>query len=144
MTSNFVAVAQTKNESAGEVAYLMRLEIEKLINDSIESDEMVPRKAVVTGGFGRSLQTNDGLANELSNLYAFGLSADELNRYMGEVKSVSSDGIKSFAGNYLSGGDLIIVGDSKLFLEDLKTRFPDHEIDVVKAAKLNLNSRTLK
>ncbi len=142
--ANFVAVAQTKNESAGEVAELIRIEIEKLINDTIEGDEMVPRKAVVTGGFGRGLQTNDGLANELTGLYTFGLSAEELNSYMGGIKAVEADDIKRFAANYLNGGDLIIVGDSKLFLEDLKKRFPGSKVEVVKSTQLNLNSRTLR
>lgn len=142
--ANFIAVSQTKNVSAGEVAELMKIEMEKLINDSITNEEMVPRKAVVTGGFGRGLQTNNGLANELSDLYAFGLTAEELNSYMGNVKAVDADAIKNFASNYLSGSDLIIVGDAKEFLDDLKRRFPDHTVTVVKSSKLNLNSRTLK
>jgi zinc protease len=142
--SNFLAVAQTKNESAGQVAELIRIEIEKLINDDTSLAELTPRKAVVTGGFGRSLQTNNGLAGQLRNLYAFGLTADELGSFMNDVKSVSSSKIKDFSGNNLSGGDIIIVGDSSLFLDDLKKRFPDHGVDVIKSDRLDLNKKSLK
>lgn len=142
--SNFIAVAQTKNESAGQVAELMKIEIDKLIEDSISDDEMVPRKAVVTGGFGRSLQTNNGLANQLSELYAFGLSASELSSFTSGVKAVSANNIKSFAGDNLAGGDMIIVGDASMFLADLKSRFPDHKVEVIESSKLILNKSTLK
>ncbi|MDH3494546.1 MAG: insulinase family protein, partial [Acidobacteriota bacterium] len=142
--SNFIAVAQTKNESAGQVAELMQIEIDKLIEDSIPDDEMVPRKAVVTGGFGRSLQTNNGLANQLSELYAFGLSAGELNSFTSGVKAVTAKNIRSFAGDNLAGGDMIIVGDASMFLDDLKKRFPDHNVEVIESSKLNLNKSTLR
>ena len=66
--ANFSASTQTKNESAAEVAELIKIEIEKLGKTSIANDEMTPRKAVVTGGFGRSIQTNNGLAARLRRL----------------------------------------------------------------------------
>ena len=144
LDSNFIAVAQTKNESAGEVAELIRIEIERLMNDTVAMDEMTPRKAVVTGGFGRSLQTNSGLARQLRGLYAFGLNANELNGYLDSVKSTDASIVRGFAANYLAGGDMIIVGDSKSFVEDLRQRFPDHDVTVVKASKINLNSRNLE
>ncbi|NNE67349.1 MAG: insulinase family protein [Pyrinomonadaceae bacterium] len=142
--STFLASAQTKNESAAQVAELVKIEIEKLINESIANTEMVPRKAVVTGSFGRSLQTNSGLANQLRNLYAFGLDASELNSFMSSVQEISANDIKGFAGNYLSGGDMIIVGDASKFMDDLKKRFPDQEVEVIDAAKLKLNRASLK
>ncbi len=141
---NFLAVAQTKDESAGQVAELMKLEIEKLITESISSDEMTPRKAVVAGGFGRSLQTNNGLAQQLAVLYSFGLTADKLNSFMPKVRETGSEQIKSFANDNLSGGDIIIVGDASKYLEDLKARFPEMKIQVIKASKINLNKKTLR
>ncbi len=142
--ANFGAVAQTKDESAGQVAELMKIEIEKLINESITSDEMKPRKAVVTGGFGRSLQTNNGMAQQLAVLYSFGFDADKLGSFMSQVNDTSAERIKSFANDNLAGGDMIIVGDASKYLDDLKKRFPDMKIEVIKASKINLNSKTLR
>lgn len=142
--SNFNATTQTKNESAAEVAELMKIEIEKLINDSITNEELVPRKAVVTGGFGRGLQTNNGLAARLRDIYLNDLSPDELNAYLTNVNNVTDEQIKSFASANLSGGDVIIVGDSKLFMDDLKKRFPDQQIEMIKLTDLDLNSASLR
>jgi hypothetical protein len=80
----------------------------------------------------------------LRDLYAFGLTANELNSFMSGVADVSASKIKSFSGNYLSGGDMIIVGDASMFLDDLKKRFPGKKVDVIKSSKLNLNRSTLK
>lgn len=141
---NFNATTQTKNESAAEVAELILAEVEKLTNTDIGTGELVPRKAVVTGGFGRGLQTNNGLAARIRDLYAFGLEPGLLNSFIGEVGKVSSEEIRDFAAGNLKGGDLIIVGDAKLFLDDLTKRFPNRTIEVIKASNLDLNSSDLR
>jgi len=142
--TNFSATTQTKNESAAQVAELIKIEIEKLANTSISAKEMKPRKAVVTGGFGRGLQTNNGLAARLRGLYLYNLNPNELNSYMKKVGEVSDDRIKQFASDNLTGGDLIIVGDAKLFMKDLKKRFPARKIELIKASNLDLNRSNLK
>lgn len=142
--SNFNATTQTKNESAGEVAELIRAEIEKLSKGNIEKSELVPRKAVVTGGFGRGLQTNNGLAARIRDLYVYGLEPGLLNSYIGDVGEVTGVQVRDFAAKDLLGGDLIIVGDAKLFLDDLTRRFPNRTIEVIKAENLDLNSRSLR
>ena len=142
--TNFNAVTQTKNESAAEVAELIKIEIERLINDSVEEDELVPRKAVVTGGFGRSLQSNNGLAARLRDIYLYGLNPNELNSYLTNVNNVTDNQIKDFAEENLSGGDIIIVGDARMFMDDLKKRFPDKAIETIKISNLDLNKAGLK
>ena len=142
--TNFSATTQTKNESAAEVAELIKTEIEKLVKTSIAAKEMKPRRAVVTGGFGRGLQTNNGLAARLRGLYLYNLNPKELNSYMNKVDSVSVEQIKKFASDSLTGGDIIIVGDSKVFMGDLQKRFPNRTIEIIKASDLDLNSSTLR
>ncbi len=142
--SNFSATTQTKNESAAEVAELIGTEIEKLSKGGIDNSELVPRKAVVTGGFGRGLQTTNGLAARIRDLYVYGLDPGLLNSYIGNVGKVTDRQIGSYASNRLLGGDMIIVGDAKLFLDDLTKRFPNRTIEVVKAGDLNLNSGDLR
>jgi zinc protease len=144
LSSNFNANTQTKNESAAEVAELVKIEIDKLINEDVARDELIPRKAVVTGGFGRGLQTNNGLAARLRDIYLYGLKAGELNGYLEKVNQVTGQQIKSFASDNLAGGDMIIVGDSKLFMDDLKKRFPEQRIEIISAKDLDLNSDSLR
>ncbi|REJ78590.1 MAG: insulinase family protein [Acidobacteria bacterium] len=141
---NFSAITQTKNESAAEVAELIVKEIEKLTKEKIAETEMVPRRAVVTGSFGRSLQTNNGLAARVRDLYLYGLDPGLLNSFIDDIGGVSESQVRKFAADNLTRGDLIIVGDSKLFIDDLGKRFPNRTIEVIKADRLDLNSSDLK
>ncbi len=142
--TNFVATTQTKNVSAAEVAELIKLEIAKLADEVVSADELAPRKLVLTGSFGRNLETNDGLVNLLSELYLFGLSPNELNNYSQNVGNISEKQIKTFASENIRGGDIIIVGDYSIFKDDLKKRFPNKEIQVISADDLDLNREDLR
>ncbi|MCU1288335.1 MAG: hypothetical protein JWN60_564, partial [Acidobacteria bacterium] len=64
--------------------------------------------------------------------------------YMKSVQAVTESQVRDFAKSNLPGGDLVIVGDSKIFMDDLKKRFPSTEIKVVSADKLNLDSESLR
>jgi zinc protease len=143
-TSNFGTRTQTKNESAAEVAELVLAEVKKLTEGSIADSELGPRKSVLTGNFGRNLETTGGLAAALADLYTFEIATSELNKYVGNVNAVTDDQIRSFASANLLGGDVIIVGDYAKFKDDLAKRFPNMKIDVVKIDELNIDSPTLR
>jgi zinc protease len=142
--ANFGTRAQTKNESAPEVAELVLAEIKKLTTSSVANDELVPRKSVLTGGFGRNLETTGGLANALGDLYAFDLPTSELNSYVNKVNAVTDAQIKEFAAQNLLGGDIIIVGDYSIFKDDLAKRFPNIKVEVIKADELDLSKDNLR
>jgi zinc protease len=144
MNSNFSTRTQTKNESAAEVAELVIAELRRLTEGSIEETELVPRKSVLTGDFGRNLETTSGLAAQIADLYAFGIPTGELNAYTKKVQSVSDQQIRSFANTNLFGGDIIIVGDFAVFKDDLAKRFPNMKIEVIKADELDLSKASLK
>jgi len=137
--SNFSARTQTKNESAAQVAELTLAEIKRLADTSVAGDELVPRKSVLTGNFGRNLETTAGLANAIGELYSFGIPASELNNYMTGVNAVTDAQIREFASKNLLGGDVIIVGDYSVFKDDLAKRFPNARVEVIKAADLDLS-----
>jgi zinc protease len=142
--SNFGARTQTKNESAAEVAELIIAEIRRLIETDPTDSELTPRKSVLTGGFGRNLETTQGLAGALGELYSFGIPTSELNAYMSSVNGVKSSDLKSFAAANLFEGDIIIVGDYAKFKDDLAKRFPSMKVDVIKADELDLSKDNLR
>ncbi|HEX8735271.1 MAG TPA: pitrilysin family protein [Pyrinomonadaceae bacterium] len=142
--SNFGTRTQTKNESAAEVAELVMAEIKKLTEGAIADTELIPRKSVLTGNFGRNLETTAGLAAQLAELYNFGLPATVLNAYMNDVQTVTDKQIRDFASANLMGGDIIIVGDYSVFKADLAKRFPNMQIEVVKADDLDLSKDNLR
>lgn len=144
LSSDFSTRTQTKNESAAEVAELVTIELKKLSEGEIQESELNPRRLVLTGGFGRNLETNQGLASALADLYLFELPADNLNSYMGNVMSVKDKQIKQFAAENFNGGDIIIVGDYAKFKDDLAKRFSDMKIEVIKADELDLSKANLR
>ncbi len=141
--TDFTTRTQTKNETAAEVAQLVETEIKKLSEREISDTELNPRRLVLTGNFGRNLETNQGLANALADLYSFGLQPDLLNSFMNNVMSVKDKQIQTFAAENFQGGDIIIVGDYTKFKDDLAKRFPNMKIDIVKASELDLSKENL-
>lgn len=136
---NFGTRAQTKNQSAAEVAELTLAEVKRLTDGTVPADELVPRKSTLTGNFGLGLETTSGLARAVSDLYSFGIPPSELNSFVGSVNGVSDAQIKAFASQNLLGGDIIIAGDYSVFKDDLAKRFPNMKIDVIKADSLDLS-----
>jgi zinc protease len=144
LSSNFSTRTQTKNESAAEVVELVLAELEKLKRDSVSETELNPRKLVLTGDFGRDLETTAGLADKVGELYGFFLPSKELNTFIPNVQAISANQIKDFAQKYLKGGDMIIVGDYSVFKDDLAKRFPNMKIEVIKADELDLSKENLR
>lgn len=142
--TNFSTSTQTKNESAAEVAELVVAEIKKLGDKSADEKEIGPRKLVLNGTFGSSLETTGGIAGLLSELYTYDLPPSNLLTYMSAVRSVSSSQVRDFAYKNLRDGDIIIVGDAKLFMDDLRKRFPRTPIETIKAGDLDLGSVSLR
>ncbi len=141
---NFNAQVQTKNESAPEVAELILAELKRMIETEVTNDEMVPRKAVLTGGFGRNSETGSQLAAAIGDVFLFGLPTSDLNSYVGSINAVTSRQVKEFASQHMPGGDVIIVGDYSIFKDDLAKRFPGTTFEVIKADDIDLSKDNLR
>ena len=144
LQANFSTRTQTKNQSAAEVAELVVGELKRLAETDAAEAELNPRRLVLTGGFGRNLETTGGLVGALAELYTFGIPTTELNKYMPNVGGVTPVTVKGFAAKNLYDGEMIIVGDYSIFKDDLAKRFPGMQIEVIKAADLNIESPTLR
>jgi zinc protease len=140
----FVASAQTKNTSGAEVASLLLGEVGRLSNEPVAAAELVPRKAVLTGGFGRALETTEGLVGQIASLSLHGVGLSEINNYISNVQSVTPADIQKFASGRISvkNANIIIVGSAKDFLEPLRKQFSN--VEVIPFAELDLNSGSLR
>ncbi len=140
----FSATAQTKNVSAAQVAELLMGEVSRLTKESVPDVEMTPRKAVVVGNFARNLETAAGLVNQVGSLALYGISFDEINRYIGNVQKVTASDLQRFAGSRLgaSGTSIVIVGNAKDFLPALRKQYAT--VEVIPVAELDLNTALLK
>lgn len=141
---SFSASASTKNESGAEVAALTLDEVSKLASGDVPEAELKTRKASLIGNFARGLETNSGLVGQVGSLAIYGVSFDEINKFIGNVEAVKPADVKSFAAaNFNTDStSLIVVGDAKKFLADLQKQFP--QIEVIPVAELDLNSASLR
>ncbi len=143
-TGPFTASTQTKNESGAEVASLLVGELGRLASEPILETELIPRKAVLIGSFGRALETTGGLVSQIASLALYGLSLDMINNYIKDVQTVTAADVQKFAGTRLDAksSNIIIVGDAKKFLGDLRKQFPN--VEVIPHGELDLNSASLR
>jgi len=143
-TGPFSASAQTKNQSAAEVAALLMNEVKRLETAPVPDVELEPRKAVVVGNFGRNLETAEGLVQQIGSLALYGISLDEINRYISNVQAITAADVQRFSSNRLGaeGTSIVIVGNAKEFLPELTKLYPN--VKVIPVAELDLNSALLR
>ncbi|OXE36060.1 MAG: peptidase M16 [Phenylobacterium zucineum] len=143
-TGQFRASAQTKNESTAQVLDLIRAQMRDLMTIPATADEFRARKSSLIGSYGRNLATTDGLAEILGNLALYHVPLSELAAYSDKVESVTTDQVQAFFKTYLNPDTMsvIVAGDAKAFVDDLKTRTTD--LEVIPAGALDLDAPSLR
>ncbi len=86
----------------------------------------------------------NGLVSYISSLALYGLSLDEINHFVENVQLINSADVEKFAGTRLDAksSDIIIVGNSKVFLPELQKRYGN--VEVIPFSQLDLNTRLLR
>jgi zinc protease len=140
----FTASAQTRNDAAPQVAKLLIQEVGRLATTPVTETELVPRKAVLLGGFARELEEINGLVGDLSYYALMGLELSEMSNYVNKVQAVSVNEIREFAGKHreASEASIIIVGKAKDFLPALRKEFG--HVEVIPIKQLDLDRASLR
>jgi zinc protease len=139
-----IAVAQTRNDAAVQVYELMRAEIERIAREPAPAAELTARKAVLIGGFGRTIETTAGLAGQISTLALYGLPPERLGTYVADVTAVTPEQAQAAAQRYfdVNRADVVVVGDAQHFYDGLRRARPDAER--IPISELNLDTETLR
>jgi zinc protease len=138
------ASAQTKNETAADVAKVILDELDRLGRDPLTKQEVANRVTFITGAFNRQAETSAGLGGFLASLIQQGMSPSEATRFVTNLEAVTPEAASAAAAK-LVGSDratLIVVGDSSKFLDKLKAVRPD--VEVISVSELDLESPTLR
>ncbi|MBF0665918.1 MAG: insulinase family protein, partial [Brevundimonas sp.] len=140
----FTASTQTKNETAVEVADLILAEIARMGTSEPTPAELAPRRATLIGGFGRSLETVDGLGGLVAELALYDLPMSDLAAYAGRVRAVTPAQVQAAFAEHLpvDRASLVIVGDASMFLEALRAKYPN--VEVIPLDELNLDAAALR
>ena len=138
----FIASAQTKNESAAEVASLLQTELKRLETDPVQGDELKSRQALLTGNYARSLETDLGFASQIAGLAVYNLPLETLDKFIPAINAVTTTDVTAFAGKYLvPPSSLVIVGKASAFADPLKKNFS--QTKVIPQSNLDLNRADL-
>ncbi len=138
----FTASAQTKNESAAEVASLLQAELTRMKTDPVQGDELKSRQALLAGNYARSLETDLGFASQVAGLAVFNLPLETLDKFIPSVNAVTTKNVTAFADKYLeTPSSLVIVGKASVFADPLKKSFA--ETRVIPQSNLDLNRADL-
>jgi zinc protease len=138
------AYTQTKNATVPEVIDLIRGEMRRMGTEPVPATELDARKASLLGGFGRQIETTDGLAGYAAGLVLQDVPLAEMARYSPSVAAVTADQVLSVSRALIdpAATSVIVVGNAAEFLPKLKATGLTPE--VVPIGQLNLDSVTLK
>jgi len=138
------ANTQTKNPSAPEVVGLIVDAMRGMGAAPVPAGELASRKAVLIGDFGRDTETTSGIANILGDYVIENVPLSELKSFTPKIDGIDAAAVQRISQRLLdpTGASIIVVGDAKLFLDDLRKKYPT--VEVIAADKLNLDSPTLK
>lgn len=140
-----IASAQTKHESAGEVALLLQAELQRLAAEPVGAPELAARQALLIGEFGRELETTAGLAGVVADQLQRGRALAELQRLPDELQAVDAVRVQDFATRFWSAAAaqrIAVVADLKAAGPALRKQFP--QALVIRADELDLGSPSLR
>ena len=139
----WLASAQTKNPSAAQVVALMQGEFDRLGKAPVDTAELAARKATLAGGYGRSLETTSGLAEQVGELALYDVDLGDIGRYIERVQAITPAQVQRYAQAHLGedGRHLVVVGDAAQFGDGLQRSHP--ALRRIEKASLDLDSPTL-
>ena len=138
------ASAQTKHQSAAEVATLLRAEILRLAALDVGPRELAARQAAMVGDFSRRLETTATLAALAADQLQRRRDLAELAQLPADLEAVDAEQVRRFAAQYWQEPALrtVIVGDLNAAGPRLLQQFPDAW--VIPADQLDLASPNLR
>jgi zinc protease len=139
-----VALAQTRNNAAPEVAQVMMAEIRRMRDEPIAEDVLNKRRTLLVGGFGRQVETTNGLGNFLAGLAVQGLPMSDYARYIPSLQAVTPAQVTASVAAELdpAQASIVIVGRASEFLEALRAQHPN--VEVIPIGELDFGSASLR
>jgi zinc protease len=141
----WMSAAQTKNESAAEVAGLMLTQFDRLARETITDEQVRQRVTVLTGAFGREIETTADLASWIAQLELRGVPTAKAMSYPSALAAVTPADVQAAvkrAKLSSEGATILIVGSAKNFLPQLRKQHRD--ATVIPISQLDLGRPELR
>ncbi|MFM8552625.1 MAG: M16 family metallopeptidase [Nitrospiraceae bacterium] len=109
MPGAFMVSLQTRNEAANQAIAGVLAEINGMRNAPVTDEELADAKAYLMGSFPLRLDTTGKLAEVLSQVEFYGLSADYFTQYPSWIAKVTKDDVLRVAKQYLNPSNYVLV-----------------------------------
>ncbi|MEM6828166.1 MAG: pitrilysin family protein [Pseudomonadota bacterium] len=138
------ARAQTKNETADEVAKVFFDQFQLLADQPLDEPDLQKRRLFLSGAITRSLETTAGFNGQVANLMLRGIEIKEAFEIADRLANISPEQAAAIARKYVAAdrASLVIVGDADQFLGGLKKLRVD--VEVIPVEELELGSVDLR
>jgi zinc protease len=142
--SVLTASAQTKNETADEVAQVILGEFARLGTEPADADALQKRRLFIGASYERALETSSGFNGIVAGLMLQGIEPGEAGRIAERLAAVSPEAAAEVAQRLVTPeqASLIVVGNAAAFIDDLRAIRPN--VEVISATELDLNRVDLK
>lgn len=139
-----VALAQTRNNAAPEVAQVMLGEVRRMAQEPLTDDVLQKRRTLLVGSFGRQVETTNGLGQFLANLAVQGLPMSEYGRYIPNLEAVTPQQVAASVAAEIdpAQASIVIVGRASEFIAALRTQYPN--LEVIPIGELDFGSASLR
>lgn len=137
--SVLTASAQTKNESADEVAQIFLDEFARLGTEPFAQELLDKRRLYLGGNYSRSLESSSGFNGIVAGLMQQGIEPAEAARYATRLAEVSPEEASAAARELVDPAQatIVIVGNAAEFIDDLRAIRPDVEVIPVEGLDLS-------
>ena len=132
----FLASTLVDHMKVGEAVAVVLDTLHGLAATPPDAAELVTRKATVSGGFSRSIETIDGIAGVLGELALYGVPLSELGDYLPEIEAVDPAMVQRFAAATFEDLFIVLVGDARIFGAAIAAAHPD--VTTIPLAQLDL------
>ena len=110
----FTTVTQVRNEVLEPALKAVVAELDALVNQPVPETELADVKNYLSGNFVIGLETQAGLATQLSNMKLLGLPDNYLETFTARIRAVTAAEIQKAAERYMAAGpaSIVVVGDA--------------------------------
>ena len=142
MPGLFLASTLVDHTRVAETTDVMLATVRSLVDAPATDDDLVKRKATVTGGFHRAIETIDGIAGMVAEHVLYDVPLTAINEYTSRVQAVDAASVSAFAGGGLVPDDFVVlVGDAAKFHDDVARAYPN--VRTIPLESLDFGSPTL-
>ena len=123
----FQTATFTKTESTVEVVTVALDVLRGMQKEPVPQDELVSAKTFITGAFPLTIETPDGIANQVVEAMKFGLGKEYIETYNEKIAAVTAADVRKFAQTRIQPDRMVIVlaGNAAAFRDTLKKQFGD-------------------